>query len=52
MKWKNSPIVPLKPARSLVASISAWIRATSFKPISWICLAVRPSVVNFSIMAW
>ena len=50
-KVKNSAIVPVKPACCFVASISAWMRATSFRPMSWICCAVRSSVVNFSIIA-
>jgi hypothetical protein len=52
MKLKNSAMDPLKPARRFVSSISALIRATSRRPMSWICCAVSLSVVNFSICDW
>ena len=48
----NSASVPVNPARCIVTSISARMRATSARPMSWICRAVSVSVVNFSIIAW
>ena len=45
-KTKKSCSEPVKPTRVLIASISAWMRATSARPISWIRSAVRFVVVE------
>ena len=47
----KSGIVPVKPVRFIVACISASRRATSTRPIAWICVGLKSRVVNFSIIA-
>ena len=46
MNLKNSCSVPLKPTCVITFCISAWMRATSSRPIWWICAGVRSVVVE------
>ena len=51
-KWTNSWYDPVKPAATITLSISARIRFTSARPVSWICCGdIDVVVCHFTLYA-